>query len=234
MSILTTIGYLPLQILFSGTKLNKIANMIIILLCFYNFGSFFWLEGLLHVLYVIGLLNTRYLSKELADERANAPFHKDTPQWDKLLVSLMGFFLGMGPLVLGSIEGSPKMNKNLTHVILGVAVIVPNLAVFHYAMKTNFYFSSMVRIQRDRGHKVCEEGPYKYIRHPGYSCTILPTTLGIPLIFYGTKRQFVLGGINLMLIILRAQLEDNTLQKELDGYASYADKVKWKLIYFVF
>jgi protein-S-isoprenylcysteine O-methyltransferase Ste14 len=39
---------------------------------------------------------------------------------------------------------------------------------FLWAMAVNKYFSKLVRIQTERGHKVVTSGPYRIVRHPGY------------------------------------------------------------------
>jgi protein-S-isoprenylcysteine O-methyltransferase Ste14 len=94
-------------------------------------------------------------------------------------------------------------------------------------MVVNPYFEPTVRIQKDRGHKAISSGPYKIVRHPGYLAGIL-FTLSMPLIV-GSAFTFVPVGIYAVLFIVRTALEDKTLREELDGYAEYARRVKYKL-----
>ena len=56
---------------------------------------------------------------------------------------------------------------------LGLFIIVAGYALVFWAMTTNRFFSSVVRIQSDRGHHVVTSGPYAFVRHPGYSAGIL-------------------------------------------------------------
>jgi protein-S-isoprenylcysteine O-methyltransferase Ste14 len=89
----------------------------------------------------------------------------------------------------------------------------------------------MVRIQTERDHKVAISGPYNYIRHPGYVGFIV-MVLAIPLSL-GTLYALLMSGITTILFIIRTFLEDKTLKNELDGYLEYSNKVKYKLIPFI-
>ena len=97
-----------------------------------------------------------------------------------------------------------------------------------WAMGTNRFFSSVVRIQEDRGHEVIQEGPYRFIRHPGYVSGIL-AGVSTSLVL-GSLWALIPGAILIPLFIIRAYLEDNTLKKELSGYAEYTKKVKYRLV----
>jgi protein-S-isoprenylcysteine O-methyltransferase Ste14 len=75
------------------------------------------------------------------------------------------------------------------------------------------------------------EGPYKYVRHPGYLGYII-FTLATPIAlgtFWGLIFSVIIG----ILLIVRTVLEDATLKKELPGYAEYTENVKYKLIPFL-
>jgi protein-S-isoprenylcysteine O-methyltransferase Ste14 len=95
-------------------------------------------------------------------------------------------------------------------------------------MGANAYFSPVVRIQVERGHRVAEDGPYRIIRHPGYVGAIL-FSLGIPLLLESWW-AFIPGLIAVVLYVVRTKLEDQTLMAELEGFVSYADQVKFKLL----
>jgi protein-S-isoprenylcysteine O-methyltransferase Ste14 len=92
----------------------------------------------------------------------------------------------------------------------------------------NAHFEVTVRIQTDRAHRVCSEGPYRWIRHPGYAFGLLalwsvPPLLGSPLAVLPT-----LG--TTAAIVARTAFEDATLHAELDGYPAYARGVRHRLI----
>ena len=97
-----------------------------------------------------------------------------------------------------------------------------------WAMWINRFFSSVVRIQTDRGHHVVQDGPYRFIRHPGYVGAIL---LGLAsAVALGSLWSLIPAGLMAMLVTVRTALEDATLQRELPGYTEYASKVRYRLL----
>lgn len=109
-----------------------------------------------------------------------------------------------------------------------LVVVALGLTVWMWAMATNRFFSSDARIQRDRGHHVITDGPYRFVRHPGYAVALLlfpaiPVALG--------SWWALLPILSLLAILLRrTRLEDRLLQSELEGYADYAARVRFRLI----
>jgi protein-S-isoprenylcysteine O-methyltransferase Ste14 len=92
----------------------------------------------------------------------------------------------------------------------------------------NRFFSGMVRIQTDRGHRVVSTGPYRWIRHPGYAGALL-TYLSTP-VFLGSRWAFLPVVLVTVVLVIRTSLEDTALQEELDGYREYATQVRYRLI----
>ena len=86
----------------------------------------------------------------------------------------------------------------------------------------------MVKIQKERGHLVVTTGPYAYVRHPMYAGALL-FIAGAPLLlgsWWGLA-----AGVGLVLVIaMRAVLEEQTLMAELAGYADYAVRVRYRLV----
>jgi protein-S-isoprenylcysteine O-methyltransferase Ste14 len=97
-----------------------------------------------------------------------------------------------------------------------------------WASAVNRFYSRLVRIQKERGHHVVSEGPYKYIRHPGYIGVII-FMLTTPLAL-NSMWTLTLGGALSLLLVIRTVLEDKTLQEELEGYTAYTQKVKYRLV----
>lgn len=112
----------------------------------------------------------------------------------------------------------------------GVALVVemagPGLS--GWAMAVNRFFSRVVRIQADRGQTVVTDGPYRYIRHPGYAGLILHM-LGTPILL-GSGWALLPAGVMVATMIVRTILEDRMLQAELPGYREYAGRTRWQLI----
>jgi protein-S-isoprenylcysteine O-methyltransferase Ste14 len=100
--------------------------------------------------------------------------------------------------------------------------------VFVWAMYVNRFFSSIPRIQSERGHAVITSGPYRFVRHPGYLAALLAAvTSGIAL---GSWISTFIAPIALVLLVRRLLVEDRLLQRELPGYADYAARVRYRLV----
>ena len=96
-------------------------------------------------------------------------------------------------------------------------------------MKVNRFFEGTIRIQEEREQRVVTEGPYKFIRHPGYLAMIIGSLM-TPLIlgsFFGVFWAL----IAIIVLILRTDYKDKVLQEELKGYKEYTQKVKYRLFY---
>ncbi len=98
-----------------------------------------------------------------------------------------------------------------------------------WAMLTNRFFSSIIRIQSDRGQHVIDTGPYALIRHPGYLAGfIIIVASGLALgSWLSTVWLIVLSAPGLA---YRASTEDRVLQAELPGYRDYAARVRWRVL----
>src|SRR5215470_7512216 len=57
--------------------------------------------------------------------------------------------------------------------IAALALFLSGYALALWAMRVNAFFSTMVRIQRERGHRVIDRGPYRFVRHPGYAGAVV-------------------------------------------------------------
>jgi protein-S-isoprenylcysteine O-methyltransferase Ste14 len=97
-----------------------------------------------------------------------------------------------------------------------------------YALIENRFFSGVVRIQKDRGHRVISSGPYRWVRHPGYAGALI-TYLAIPF-FLDSVWAFVPAVIICIAMVIRTRMEDETLQTELEGYRAYTQRVRYRLI----
>ena len=80
----------------------------------------------------------------------------------------------------------------------------------------------------ERGHRVIDAGPYRYIRHPGY-VGFAGWILATPLLL-GSWWAFIPSIISIVALIIRTSFEDRTLREELNGYAAYAERVRYRLI----
>ena len=112
--------------------------------------------------------------------------------------------------------------------MVGFNFIAFGYAFASWALAENRFFSGVVRIQTDRGHVVCDTGPYRFVRHPGYAGSILPV-FGIVLAL-GSVWTLIPAAVAAIIGVIRTTLEDQTLQKELPGYRDYTQRVRYRLI----
>ncbi len=154
--------------------------------------------------------------------------HENIKPWDRIIIKLF-ILLFLTALLLAALD----FRFRWSHIIpvLAATGITGNLisyAIGLWATSENRFFSSHIRIQNDRGHKVCDTGPYRYIRHPGYLSAMI-TWLSFPLMM-GSWWTYIPEILLIILFIIRTELEDRTLKKELEGYKAYTEKTPYKLI----
>ena len=112
--------------------------------------------------------------------------------------------------------------------VVGFIALAFALAVTYWAMATNPFLSTIVRIQDDRGHYVVTSGPYRYVRHPMYAAIFLMWP-GIALQL-GSWWALIPAAVIVIVFVIRTALEDRTLQAELPGYTAYAQRVRYRLV----
>jgi protein-S-isoprenylcysteine O-methyltransferase Ste14 len=164
----------------------------------------------------------------LAAERLNPG--KGTKWWDK------GYWLFATPLnfatiiVAGADVGRRHWSSPPRSWTYGIflAVFIAGQGLFLWAKKANPFFSSVVRIQKDRGQTVCREGPYRFCRHPGYLGGLL-FGLTMPLVL-GSYWALLPQGFAALLLVGRTLLEDRMLKHDLLWYAEYAQEVRSRLV----
>ena len=198
-------------------------------------GDFGWWQawGYSLLIVAIGIGGRIWAERQhpgLLVERQSAEKFQDAKAWDKVLAPLMALSLSYPlPIVAGldhRFGWSPEFSLWL--IVLGFILTSLGYAFAVWAMAENRFFSSVVRIQTDRGHAVCDSGPYRLVRHPGYAGNI-PPLLGIVLAL-GSVWALIPGVAVLIIAVVRTALEDQTLQEELSGYRDYARRVRYRLI----
>jgi protein-S-isoprenylcysteine O-methyltransferase Ste14 len=112
--------------------------------------------------------------------------------------------------------------------LAALVVFVLGLALTMWAMHVNRFFSSAVRIQRERGQHVVDDGPYRWVRHPGYLGGIPAISASGLVLCSGLATA--LGILGALWLLRRTDVEDRMLHKELPGYEDYARRVRWRLV----
>ncbi len=208
------------------------APIFMIAIVFVTAGTLDYWQGMLYTALTLTMLVVNGLAlrknPELISERLK-PGDK-AKSWDRTYwgLSTLLFFSG---IILACLDGGRfKLSPSLpvwVYLASSFVFVFGNL-FFIWAKATNRFFSSVVRIQKERGHTVCQEGPYKYIRHPGYLGGLL-FTLATPLLL-GSLWAMIPTVTSVLLMIVRTVLEDRTLAIELDGYKEYMARVKYRLV----
>jgi protein-S-isoprenylcysteine O-methyltransferase Ste14 len=166
----------------------------------------------------------------LTAERQNIKNIQNAKAWDKVLAPLMAVSIGYPMAIVAGLDHrynwSPEFPLWLS--VIGFILIAFGYAFASWAVAENRFFSSVVRIQTERGHVVCDTGPYRFVRHPGYAGNILPL-FGIVLAL-GSVWTLIPAAVATIITVIRTVLEDRTLQDELPGYRDYAQCVHYRLI----
>jgi protein-S-isoprenylcysteine O-methyltransferase Ste14 len=164
-----------------------------------------------------------YLSQE-----RNRP-GKNVKRWDHVLVGVNLLLTLSLFVVIGLDAGRFGWSKvPLAARILALFGFVPAFGLPLWASLVNTYMSSRVRIQEERGHQVVTSGPYAFVRHPMYLGMIL-YDICLPVLL-GSWWGLTIGGLMIVLVVIRTFLEDRTLQEELTGYAEYTARVPYRLV----
>ena len=150
--------------------------------------------------------------------------------WDEILMRVTNLIaIAAMPAIAGwDVSNFSEATLDPGWIIVGLAVLACSTLLLNWAMAVNPHFEPTVRIQTDRGHSVITRGPYQYIRHPGYLAGIL-YIVSVPLVV-GSVFAFIPVGLYTACTVLRTSLEDRTLGSELEGYASYAETVRYRLV----
>ena len=112
--------------------------------------------------------------------------------------------------------------------ILGFVLAATGMSFSLWAMTVNRFFSPVVRIQSDRGHHLITDGPYRYLRHPGYA-GLLIGVIGGPLAL-GSWWALAPSSVAALLVLRRTIIEDRFLLEHLEGYREFAKNIRYRLL----
>ncbi len=198
-------------------------------------GNWGWLEAWIYALIsIFGFIVSRILvtkkHPDLLNERAKIMKHDNAKPWDKVLARMVVLGAAFFPLVAGLDVRDDWSGVTFSWgwKVAALAVLLLGYAFGTWALLENRFFSSVVRIQIDRGHHVVDTGPYAWVQHPGYVGGLL-AAFATPILL-DSLWTFGVVAVYLVVTIIRTSLEDRTLQAELPGYAEYAQRTKYRLL----
>ena len=190
--------------------------------------SFFngWLfMGILFVPMFFAGIVMMFKNPELLKKRLNA---KEKQSKQKLVIILSGIMFLAGFIVAG-LGVRFKWYSLPKGVVFGAtAIFLLAYLLYGEVIRENAYLSRIIEVQE--GQKVIDTGLYSIVRHPMYSATIF-LFLSIPLVL-GSIYSFLIFLAYPFIISMRIKSEEEFLEKELDGYREYKQKVKYRLIPF--
>jgi protein-S-isoprenylcysteine O-methyltransferase Ste14 len=207
-------GMAALLFIPAGTLRWPAAWMFLLEMCVWTFAMSAWLA--------------RH-DPELLAERVKPLNQPGQKRWDKILITgaavLWAAWLAFMPL--------DAVRYRWSHVPpwvegMGAIGLLACAYLVYITFRENTYAAPVVRIQKERGHKVVATGPYQYVRHPMYA--------GAAFFFLSTPLQLgswwglALAPLMIAVLAIRAVLEERTLAVELEGYAEYAARVRYRLI----
>ena len=167
-----------------------------------------------------------YKSPEFLKKRLDAK-EKQTAQ--KGVVAFSGLMFIAGFVVAGLDFRFGWSNVPTWVIITASALFLVAYALYAEVMRENAYLSRTIKVED--GQTVVDTGLYSIVRHPMYAVTIL-LFLMIPLVL-GSWYALIAFGFYPAIIIVRLLDEEKLLTEELPGYAEYKQKVKYRIIPFV-
>jgi len=198
-------------------------------------GDWLWPEGWIFGLWFDAMMLSVIIYTYVKDpallaERAQAPGSRNQKTWDKYLLTAIYLialaWLVIMPLDVKRFGWSPDFPVWLK--VLGGVALVPALYFIFRATVENTFMSSLVRIQAERKQRVISTGVYGFVRHPLYlGCVLM--MFGAPLLL-GSIFGLIISAIALIVLVTRIMGEEKMLVTELEGYADYKKKVKYRLI----
>jgi protein-S-isoprenylcysteine O-methyltransferase Ste14 len=201
-------------------------------------GDWSWIEGWVFNVWFLVLCGGTiiYLYRKdpaLLAERYRRPGTGGEKGWDKYFIyaflSLFTVWFVLMPLDAKRFRWSPEFPLWLKAV--GFLILIVSSFFLFRAFSDNTFLSPLVRIQAERRHTVVSTGVYAVVRHPMYlgaACLFLGTP-----VLLGSFGGLALGALMVFMMMARIVGEEKMLAAELEGYADYRRKVKYRLLPFI-
>jgi protein-S-isoprenylcysteine O-methyltransferase Ste14 len=198
-------------------------------------GDWLWIEGWIFNVWLLLLcfFTISYLYRKdpaLLAERFKKPGTANQKGWDRFIVYGLGLgfiaWIVIMPLDAKRLDWTASMPIWLK-IVGGVGLLLSSF-FFYRSYVENTFASPLVRIQEEREQRVISTGVYSFVRHPMYLAGVL-MFLGAPLLL-GSMYGVLIGVLMSLLLVVRIPGEEKMLTDELEGYADYKNKVRYRLI----
>ena len=206
--------------------------LILVALVFLPVGRIDWTPGWIFIAVLVAAFGVSALLLARVNPmiyRARSRFQPGTKTWDLILLTVL-FPAILSEIPLASLDAGRMRWSDvpLFVVLIGYVLLVGGIAVTAWAQAVNPFFEPGVRIQTERSQRVITSGPYRFVRHPGYSAAIVMFA-GIPLAL-GSWWALLPAALAIAVLVLRTGLEDRLLRSELSGYAEYVRRTRYRLV----
>jgi protein-S-isoprenylcysteine O-methyltransferase Ste14 len=217
----------------AGVRKWWIKNIIFLVLVgailFIASGNFNWGMAWAYLIAMVLIVIANAIAMDPALLAERSQLQEGTKKWDVAIASFVGVW---GPLCVWVVAGLDNRlgwskGSGLEVQVAALVLFMLGALLGTWAMASNPFFSSTVRIQTDRNHAVATQGPYRYVRHPGYIGGIIVHLMS-PLAL-GSWIALIPGVLIVCVYIVRTYLEDRVLLGELGGYQDYAKVVRYRL-----
>lgn len=220
-----------INLFFNALSKFSLGIVLVGLLIFLPAGSFSFMNGWIFMgILFIPMLFTgiilMFKNPHLLQKRLDA---KEKQRDQGVVVKLSGLMFLAGFIVAG-------LGFRFNWYILPFGITVSGAIIFLLAyilyakvLRENTYLSRTIEVQENQ--KVIDTGVYGVVRHPMYSATLL-LFLSIPLVL-GSAFSFIIFLAYPFIIAKRIKGEEELLERELEGYKEYKNKVKYRLIPFI-
>jgi protein-S-isoprenylcysteine O-methyltransferase Ste14 len=185
-----------------------------------------WLWAYVGIFSAAGFYAAVRLTDDVARERFRPPEAGADRVWLKAIRLVAFAHVVVGALDVGRWHLTTSVPTPLRFA--GSIIAVVSVALVFHSMFVNRFFSPVVRIQSERGHRVIDFGPDGVIRHPGYA-GMIPAIPASALVL-GSWLGVALAVVFSLLMLRRVVFEDAFLTSHLDGYAAYASRVRYRLV----
>jgi len=220
-----------MKLLFQAILKFVLGIIMIGLILFLPAGTFkFWnawlLMGLLFIPMFLVLIVLWLKNKELLSKRINSK-EKEKTQKSVILITLIIFVISF---IVAGLDFKYEITRlPVECVVIGSILLLISYSLYVEVMRENTYLSRAVEIQNNQ--KVIDTGLYSIVRHPMYMATTV-LYLSFPIVL-GSLLSFVIFLPFPFILAKRIKNEEEILEKGLEGYKEYKEKVKYKMIPFI-
>ena len=191
-----------------------------------NYWNGWLFMGILFIPMFIAGIVMMIKSPELLKSRLNA---KEKENEQREVVALSGLMFLAGFIVAGLNYRFEWITLPSPIVIIGTVLFLLSYLVYAEVLRENVFLSRTIEVQKNQ--KVIDTGLYGIVRHPMYMATIF-LFLSMPLVL-GSIISFIIFLVYPFIIAKRIKNEEEVLEKDLKGYKEYKNKVKYKMIPYI-